>query len=66
MCDILSIFRATGNAACLITCNQFLNAFTQTFMFRPMLLLEQYLVAWQLEHFLNLTSTSANILPKQH
>ena len=37
MCDILSIFRATRNAACLITRNQFLNAFTQTSMFRLLL-----------------------------
>ena len=39
MCDMLSIFQATRNAACLITRNQFFNAFTQTFMFRSMLLL---------------------------
>ena len=39
MCDILPIFQATRNAACLITCNQLLSGLTQTFMFRPMLLL---------------------------
>ena len=39
MFDILPIFQATRNAACLITCNQFLNALTQTSMFKTMLLL---------------------------
>ena len=39
MCDILFIFLATRNAAYLVTRNQFLNALTQTFIFRSMLLL---------------------------